>query len=194
MIEHYWKWDFSQHYWSIRQVGVVAALCYSGIFTTNILYCIYTTHYTCPIDNHTFHFIRPSLGHCYLLYTCPRGFDLDAILLCCNASFFWFVIKMQFPSLQCGMMYSKSEIVSKYDGGDELAALQQVDILNRSAWGPGQHIDIIAVLQFAIVAVCELFCCGASARWKEWLCDGWSPAADPARYRQWIKPIQSESW
>ena len=44
MIEHYWKWDFSQHYWSIRQVGVVAALCYSGIFTTNILYCIYTTH------------------------------------------------------------------------------------------------------------------------------------------------------
>ena len=74
---------------------------------------------------------------------------------------------MQFPSLQCGMMYSKSEIVSKYDGGDELAALQQVDISNRSAWGPGQHIDIIAVLQFAIVAVCELFCCGASARWKE---------------------------
>ena len=67
---------------------------------------------------------------------------------------------MQFPSLQCGMMYSKSEIVSKYDGGDELAALQQVDILTRSAWGPGQHIDIIAVLQFAIVAVCELFCCG----------------------------------
>ena len=74
---------------------------------------------------------------------------------------------MQFPSLQCGMMYSKSKIVSKYDGGDELAALQQVDILTRSAWGPGQHIDIIAVLQFAIVAVCELFCCGAAARWKE---------------------------
>ena len=74
---------------------------------------------------------------------------------------------MQFPSLQCGMMYSKSKIVSKYDGGDELAALQQVGILTRSAWGPGQHIDIIAVLQFAIVAVCELFCCVASALWKE---------------------------
>ena len=54
MIEHYWKWDFSQHYWSIRQVGVVAALCYSGIFTTNILYCIYTTH----VAPSTIHFIR----------------------------------------------------------------------------------------------------------------------------------------
>ena len=160
-------------------------------------YFVLYLHYTCrPFDNHTIHFIRRLvIVICYLLYTCPRGFDLDAILLCCKCNaFFWFVIKMQFPSLQCGMMYSKSEIVSKYDGGDELAALQQVDILTRSAWGPGQHIDIIVVLQFAIVAVCELFCCGAPTRWKEWGCDGWSPAADPARYRQWIKPIQSESW
>ena len=198
MIEHYWKWDFSQHYWSIRQVGVVLLqLCVILAFLPQIFCIVSTIYSTTHVPSTITQFTLSALRS--LLFVICSTLVLEGLI--------W----MQYCSVA---MHHFSDLWSKCSFHHYNVAwcipsrrlylnmMGETNWLHCNKWIywtdlPGDLGNILTslqccnlqLLQFAnyFVAVPQL---GGRSEGG----DGWSPAADPARYHQWIKPIQSESW